>query len=382
MLYNKKEDKFMRMKCGFIFVLAMCLSGCANLPIKAQATGYVFGETPLYLRGSFNGVNKWDSGYESNLFTYVTSKSYEFCLKNVTLTAGDEFKIGAADWSVFEYGYKDGDNDRITDFSKSYIDYASGNFRCNTTGVYDIYARYGHNSTDYRVAIVKSASSLLSLAADNNFTRDTQINIDDGSSFAELQNDNYFGTSLTLTRKTLFINNGLYMHNGSAGNVNSGYFTPSGTTEMWHYTLKDGYSNLNETDSGTYVVNRRKDSSSRTTNEWFINGMYFANHASDIDAVMDFDFDNENFYCGDKTAQVGSETLFHDFMYFTAPVYEPSSNLVEFTGVGLKDLKGGTVEYYLYAADCTFLAESAHTVFSSARLTDIGSTTIPVLANW
>ena len=149
------------------------------------------------------------------------------------------------------------------------------------------------------------------------------------------------------------------MHNGSAGNVNSGYFTPEGTTEMWHYTLKDGYTNINETDSSTFVIN-----------------------ANSISSLMEFDMDNNNFYCGDSTAKVGKETLFHDFMYFTAPVYEPSSNLVEFTGVGLKDLKGGNVEYYLYAAECDFLAPTANTVFSSATLTDINSTSIPVLLNW
>ena len=220
-------------------VLAICLATASNSPKITRNNSFVFGETPLYLRGTFDGVNKWNEGYEGNQFTYVSGKSYEFCLKNVDLKVGDEFKIGAADWSTFEYGYKDGGNDRITDFSKTYIDYADGNFRCNTAGVYDIYARYGHNSSDYSVAIVKSASNLLSMAATNNFTRQTQINIDDGANLANLQDNNYFGTSLTLTRQTLFIDNGLYMHNGSAGNVNSGYFTPNGTTEMWHYTLKD-----------------------------------------------------------------------------------------------------------------------------------------------
>lgn len=380
---KREKDYFMKAKIIFLPILGMCLAGCSTVMMKAEAAAsYEYGVTPLYLRGTFDGVDKWNNNYQSNLFTYVSNKTYEMCLKNVSLKQGDEFKIGADDWETFEYGYKDGYNDRLTDFSKTYIDYANGNFRCNTTDTYDIYARYAHNGNDYSVAIVRSASSLLKMASANNFTRSTQINIDDGAAIARLQEESYFGTSLTLTRKTLFIDNGLYMHNDSAGNVNSGYFTPAGTTEMWHYTLKDGYTNINETDSATFVINRRKDSSSKTTNEWYINGMYFANHADAASAYLDFDMDNNNYYCGDKDAKVEDKTLFHDFMYFTAPVYEPTTDLVEFTGVGIKDLKGGQVEYFLYAANCDFLADTANTVFSSATLTNIGSTEIPVLTNW
>ena len=334
-------------------------------------SNYQFGTTKLYLRGNFNGVDCWNSGYTSNEFEYVTGKSYEFCLKNIELHEGDLFKIAADSWDDFQYGA-----DKLTNHTKSYYfgtAQSDNNIQCNKTGTYDIYCRYNHNySNEYSVDISLSASYLLSMTRLNNFTRSTQINLTAEGYTDLVNNSSYFGEFYT-QRTTLFIDNALYMHNSTNG-VNSGYYTPKDTNEMWHYTIEGGYSNLNC--DNTYVTNKRKDSSSVNTNDWYINGKYFAAHANEIATLMEYDYDNNNFYSD-------SNTLFHDFMFFTAPVFTngkdfAGNDVVTFTGVGLKDLNG-SIGYYLYANGYEYLSVGANTVFSQAILSNIGTTTIPVL---
>lgn len=344
-------------------------------PLNAVQS-YEYGVTPIYLRGVIRGENHWDSGYESNRFTYVTDKSYEFCLKNITLQSGDEFSIGSSDWG-FQYGVG-----KLTQYTRDQVYFGAvdnnwgekANIKCFTSGNYDIYCRWRDGDVEYcKVEIVLSAKALLSMTEENNFTRSTQINLTSEGYNYLVENGSYFGQFYT-TRTTLFTNNALYMHNSTQA-VNSGYFTPKGTNEMWHYTIDGGYESLNLGNS--YVTNLRKDSSTVNTNDWYVNGMYFAAQSTEIAALMEYDFNYHNYYSD-------SNTLFHDFMFFTAPVFTngkdfAGNDVVTFTGVGLKDLKG-SVAYYLYANGCEYLDAGANTVFSQAILSEIGTTSIPVLA--
>ncbi len=353
------------------------VKGRQNAPLNGIQSNYQFGVTPIYLRGVIGGENHWDSGYESYQFNYVSDKTYEFCLKNVNLNAGDEFKIAAASYSDFEYSVG-----KLTQYTRDQVYFGSAtdpwtdnsNIKCFISGNYDIYCRYRNNDDQYcKVEIALSASSILSMTKDNNFTRSTQINLTSSGYDYLVANGSYFGQFYT-TRTTLFTNNALYMHNSTAA-VNSGYFTPKGTNEMWHYTIDGGYENLNLGNSN--VNNLRKDSSTVNTNDWYINGKYFAAHSNEIAELMEYDFNNHNYYSDDSS-------LFHDFMFFTAPVFTngkdfSGNNVVTFTGVGLKDLKG-SVAYYLYANGCELLDAGANTVFSQAILSEIGTTSIPVLA--
>lgn len=341
-----------------------------------EISEYSYGVTPIYLRGVINGDNHWDSGYQSYQFEYENGLSYEFSLKGIVLQAGDEFSIGSSDWG-FQYGVG-----KLTQHTRDYLYFGAvnnnwgenDNIKCYSSGVYDIYCRYNHNySGQYSVEIALSASYLLSMTNKNNFTRSTQINLTAEGYQDLVENNSYFGEFYT-QRTTLFIDNALYMHNSTNG-VNSGYYTPKGTNEMWHYTIDGGYENL--ACGNSYITNQRKDSSSVNTNDWYVNGKYFSTNASSIASLMSYDYDHHNYYST-------SNTLFHDFMFFTAPVFTNGkdfngNDVVSFTGVGLKDLKN-SVGYYLYADGYKYLSDGANTVFSQAILTNIGTTTIPVLS--
>ena len=339
-----------------------------NNVAEINGNDYIYGTTPLYLRGSFNGTN-W-AALEAYKLEYVTNSQYEMVLKGVSLSEGDELKVADANWSCFEYGFGN-----VTDFSKSYFSNAgsNGNMRCNKTATYDVYARINH-SGEYSVEFALSPEYLLSMAAANNYTRYTQINLS-AEGYLELSKaeHSHFG-SFNLTRTTLFVDNALYMHDGTT-NVNSGYWTPAGTTKMYHYTLENGWNSINEK-SNSFVKNFRLDSSTKTTNEWYINGMYLAAHASEIGAIMEYDYTNHNYYSVDFTTFA---TLLHDWMYITAPVYTNEDGVVVFTGVGLRDHKNNEVIYELYASGCEYLEGENQTIFSQATFYNIGTTSIPVL---
>ncbi len=82
----------------------------ANQALLAEARVFkgvhLDAEAKYYLRGTLNGVDGWDSGYEARVFEYAPHVTIAEQYKLViNLSVGDEFKFGASDWSKGNWGY-------------------------------------------------------------------------------------------------------------------------------------------------------------------------------------------------------------------------------------------------------------------------------------
>jgi hypothetical protein len=350
-----------------LFGTVLCFSSLAGT--NSSSTNFLVGKKEaadssivLYLRGT---MNSWNAEDNYKLAISEGTVSFDRYIRNVSLTANAELKIATSDWTTWQYGYTN-----LTDFSKSYCGSVenSTNIKITEAGLYDIYV---NTSTNY-VEIAKSAQELFQ-RQDLNYTRSTQTNLN-ADGFSKIIAVNHF-SSFTQLRTTYFINNGLYMHDGTTG-TNSGYYTrknENSGNNMYHYQIEGGYSNM----STGSIINERHDSTINT-NDFFINGHYYHENASTIYTNYQYDMNNHNYYSTDAT-------MIQNAMYFTAPLFcnpefivvtGEAARTVNFTGAGLKDIKDGKTEHYLYTSDTSLLSDGANTVFSKATIANAGDTVI------
>lgn len=358
------------------------LSGCMMAwpaifePVKKAFT---VGTDALYVRGTIGGVNHWDSGYASYQLTYIDStSSINYQLKGITFAADDQFKIASADYGA-EVNY--GQMLTTTHFAQGD---GSGayNIKVVDAGTYDIYLSLTIASPTWKVAVVPTASSLLS-AADKNFTRTTNMYVSNEYMTGTIQQYDHFKDCITTSRVTNFVAGGLYMHTDN-DTINSGYYSKSsenGGNNMYHYSLTGGYTtNFSSVDAT--IENQREDSTTTSVDDFFTNCHYFTANAATIGAKFSYDIVHLNYYSDSATA---GEGLIGDFMRFTAPLFtnyiDDETTKVTFKGLGLKDGGSEGVFYYMYTDDA-ILASGANTVFSSAKVSNIGTTTIPFLAKY
>jgi len=358
---------------------ALMLAGCGSAgihlfePIKKTFT---VGTDALYVRGTIGGVNHWDSGYDAYTLTYIDNTSainYQF--KGITFAANDAFKIASIDYGA-EVNYSQ--LLTTTHFSGS----GSSNITVTDAGTYDVYLSITLASPEWKVAVVPTAASLLS-AADKNFTRTTNMYVSNEYMSGTIQQYDHFKDCITTARVTNFVAGGLYMHTDN-DTINSGYYSKTSENSgnnMYHYNLTGGYT-TNFANVSATIENEREDSKTTSVDDFFINGHYFTTNAATIGAKFSYDIVHLNYYSDSATA---GDTLVADFMHFTAPLFtnyiDSETTKVTFKGLGLKDGGSEGVFYYMYTDDA-ILASGANTVFSSAKVSNIGSTTIPFLAKY
>jgi hypothetical protein len=359
---------------------ALMLAGCGSAgihlfePIKNFEVG---GTESLYVRGTIGGVNHWDSGYDAYTLTYIDSTSainYQF--KGITFAAGDSFKIGGTAWAIAEVNY----SQLLTTTHLS----SSGNSNIDVVdaGTYDVYLSTTMAAPYWKLAVVPTAASLLA-AADKNLTRTTNMYVSNDYMTGTVQQYDHFKDCITTSRVTNFVEGGLYMHTDN-DTINSGYYSKTSENSgnnMYHYTLTGGYTTNFSNESAT-IENQREDSKTTSVDDFFINGHYFTTNAATIGAKFSYDIVHLNYYSDSATA---GDALVTDFMHFTAPLFtnyiDNETTKVTFKGLGLKDGGSEGVFYYMYTDDA-ILASGANTVFSSAKVSNIGTTTIPFLAKY
>ncbi|MBQ7250670.1 MAG: hypothetical protein IJS37_04940 [Bacilli bacterium] len=95
----------------------------------------------IYLRGSFNS---W--GTPSNALFQAAPKGsdYDYCLLNVYIAKGQEFKVATEDWSTVCLGYYDG-NTSFGDMGDYFYEHGieNDNIKCTASGYYDFWLTKG-----------------------------------------------------------------------------------------------------------------------------------------------------------------------------------------------------------------------------------------------
>lgn len=365
--------KNMRRKTLILWGSVLLLSGCVSPQIVAKPLlrAFVSGTDEVYLLGD---KNSWTSSAEYR-FTYSASDAVPYKLASIPFAADEEFKLYCGtDWA----GYNCTSSITSLHFTSANSNDPYANFKTKDAGVYDLYftANY-QNGGRWKVFAILSAESLLK-QQDLNYTRTTEIKAT-VDYFTQIQDKNLYAC-ITKNRTTEFIDNGLYMHDTTGTSTNSGYYTrlhENGGVNLYHYNLSEGSDY--RTNADATLSNERLDSSTVTTNDFFINAHYFNSNATTIGALMQFDFDHFNYYLPAN----GNESLMTLFMYFVAPLFtNPSEAPIVFSGAGLKDTGAKTLSFYLYSSESNKLESGAETVFARADITGVGTTTIPFLPRY
>lgn len=225
--------------------------------------------------------------------------------------------------------------------------------------------------------------------ADYNYTRTTMMFLN-ADAFAEVSESNYF--EFTQSRITLWTENALYMHNGSASEgVNSGYLNENG--RMKHYHLRNGHESINGTkddviidrDDGAYNIH---DFDGFGTLHKIKNLSINENLSSRFTLVEG----TENRYrmVFDSTRK-DEDKIIELFMYFIAPVYTNpiigDDEYLQFDRVEISfSSSENEVNYYLYVKDNDYSkldsTNQSTGLFASAVVNNIGSTTITSISDY
>lgn len=218
----------------------------------------------------------------------------------------------------------------------------------------------------------KTAAEILN-AADANYTRTTTTYFN-ADSFSAVLGKNRFDC-FTQSRKTLWTDHALYMHNEST-QINSGYLDMN--QKIYHYTLHNGLQDLAKTDK-TLVENLREDYVSAETDftihDFFTGAHSFKKQAASLATF--FSPTGEGVYASTEAS------LFTDFMFFCAPLYtnpevEAGTPYLTFSKTEIVDLGDGSYQYRLYATETEKLSQT-NGLFATATVSSIGTTSLPIM---
>lgn len=240
---------------------------------------------------------------------------------------------------------------------------------------------------------VKGSSPESSLAAllstyEYNYTRETVIAWT-AETYQEITDSNLNAFPFTSTRKTLFIENAVYMYSDTY-DVNSGYYTRASTPNVMRHFRVEGGGDARDSAEGT--LSKDTFSANANVNLFYVNLHTIKNSLAMFTSAFSEVTIGEKWVATNLSAEAitlkDSENqdytidLATAFMYFTAPTFtNPSLNENPYFSFSKAEIiynSSDELKFQLFANETDALDNDSG-LFATATITNKGTTTIRVL---